>query len=315
MKAIFIQQDCLVFPHSGQDAIPDVQLRPGVAEGLQSLADAGLFMIVLAPGVCGNAEYSLPAIHAVTQHTLEVIRQNKGQVDALLQCSHRVEDHCDCWGSYPGFLYHAASQLELRLDECYLLCNEPSDVLLAYMVGCRPILVLNGHSIGDVYGEHQPEPHDFPIARDFHSAVEYVLVEEQGSEIWGHPRPASAFAQLDEGMLPAAEVPEFSPTLRLLSPVPGAKWTLLSSLPQVSRSARQWLAIFIFGGVWLSLGIAYILTHLYRVQPFPEFVWYLTLQFIPRPMRGLLFIVTGILVVIVSMRAFVRLFPNGTSRA
>lgn len=314
MKAIFVQQDCLVFLQSAKEAAPDVQLRPGVPEGLQSLADAGLFIIVLAPGVCGDAESSLPTHQAMAQNALQVIRHNEGQVDALLQCSHQLEDHCDCWGSYPGFLYHAASQLELRLDECYLVCTEPSDVLLAYRVGCRPILVLNGHSIADVYGEHQPEPHDFPIARDFPSAVQYVLVEEQGSEIWGHPHPASAFAQLDEDLVQTAEVPEFSPTLRLLSPVPGAKWTLLSSLPQVSRSARQWLVLFIFGGVWLSLGIAYILTHLYRVQPFPEFVWYLTLQFIPRPMRGLLFIITGVVVVIVSMRAFLRLFPNGSRR-
>ncbi len=314
MRAIFVQQDCLVFSQSAQEIEPSVQLRPGVAEGLQALADAGLFIIALAPGVCADAESSLPASQVVTQHMLEVVRQNKGQVDAVLQCSHRLEDHCDCWGSYPGFLYYAASQLELRLDECYLLCTDPSDVLLAYTVGCRPILILNGHSIAEVYGNHQPEPHDFPISRDFQSAVQYVLTEEEGNEIWGHPHPAAAFAQLDEDLAPTMEVPEFSPTLRLLSPVPGAKWTLLSSLPQVSRSARQWLVLFVFGGVWLSLGIAYILTHLYRVQPFPEFVWYLTLQFIPRPLRGLLFIVTGVVVVVVSMRAFLRLFPNGSRR-
>ena len=109
-----------------------------------------------------------------------------------------------------------------------------------------------------------------------------------------------------------AEAREVHPTLRLLSPVPGAR-ILPPSLLQISRSARQWLALFIFGGVWLSLGIAYILTHLYRVQPFPDFVWYLTLQFIPRPVRGLLFIGTGVIVVVVSLRAFVHLFPsNGT---
>jgi hypothetical protein len=105
------------------------------------------------------------------------------------------------------------------------------------------------------------------------------------------------------------EAAEVHPTLRLLSPVPGAR-VLPVSLPQISRTARQWLALFVFGGVWLSLGIAYILTHLYRVQPFPEFVWYLTLQFIPRPVRGLLFIGTGVAVVAISLRAFLRLFPN-----
>jgi hypothetical protein len=115
-------------------------------------------------------------------------------------------------------------------------------------------------------------------------------------------------------MAPVGEAPEFSPTLKLLSPIPGAKGALLAALPQVSRTAWRWLAVFVAGGVWLSLGIAYILTHLYRVQPFPEFVWYLTLQFIPRPVRGLLFILTGMVVVVVSLRAFMHLFPNGRRR-
>jgi tellurite resistance protein TehA-like permease len=67
--------------------------------------------------------------------------------------------------------------------------------------------------------------------------------------------------------------------------------------------------------VWLSLGIAYLLTHLYRVQPFPEFVYYLTLQFIPRPVRAALFILTGVGAVAVSLRAFLNLFPaNGKRR-
>jgi hypothetical protein len=80
------------------------------------------------------------------------------------------------------------------------------------------------------------------------------------------------------------------------------------------RHVRQWLVLFVLGGVWLSLGIAYLLTHLYRVQPFPEFVWYLTLQFVPRPIRGLLFIAGGMVVVAMSLRAFLQLFPSGDRR-
>jgi len=72
--------------------------------------------------------------------------------------------------------------------------------------------------------------------------------------------------------------------------------------------------VYVLGGVWLSLGIAYLLTDLYRQHPFPAFVWYLTLQFIPRPVRGLLFILTGLLVVVISLRAFWHLFPGNGRR-
>ena len=314
MTAVFIKRDCLLLPGSGTPETA-VQLHPGVAEGLQSLAATELFIIVLDTGLCGITETMPGMDEATTQRMLGLIRDGKGRVDALLECPHHPQDHCGCWGTYPGFLYAAAAQLELRLDECYLLCDEPSDVLLAYRVGCRPVLILNGHSIADLYDGHQPEPCDFPVARDFRLAVEYVLAEAEANEQWGHPHPSSSLSQVDEEMVPAGEAPEFSPTLQLLSPLPGAKGALLPSLPQVGRSARQWLLVFIVGGVWLSLGIAYILTHLYRVQPFPEFVWYLTLQFIPRPARGLLFILTGVVVVVVSLRAFLHLFSSNGRRS
>jgi hypothetical protein len=290
------------------------ELRPGAAEGLESLAALDLFIIVLDCPRCVAPAGKSAQDASSTEHMLELVRQGRGRVDALLQCPHHSGENCDCWGLYPGFLYHAAAQLELRLEECYLLGNEPDDVVKSHRVGCRPMLILDGNSIADLYGGHQPEPRDFPIARDLCSAVQYVVVEEEANEQWGHPHPPSSLAQMEEELVLAEEAPEFHPKLRLLSPVPGARGIVLGSLPQVSRSARQWLALFVFGGVWLSLGIAYILTHLYRVQPFPEFVWYLTLQFIPRPVRGFLFIVTGIAVVAVSLRAFVHLYPNNSGR-
>ncbi|MGC8787907.1 MAG: HAD hydrolase-like protein [Anaerolineae bacterium] len=312
MKAVFIKRDLLLEPSPGEG---QVKLRPGVAEGLGALAGKGLFLlIVLDTASCALVPEALPAAQAaVTQPMLEAIRAGGGRVDALLECPHRPEDRCGCWGTYPGFLYAAAAQLDLHLEECYLLCDEANDVLLAYKVGCRPVLVLDGRTIGDLYDGHQPEPRDFPIARDFQMAVQYVLCEEEANEAWGHPRQPASLSKLEEPV-PMDENPELAPTLRLLTPVPGLKGALLLNLPQLSRNARQWLLVFVLGGVWLSLGIAYILTHLYRVQPFPAFVWYLTLQFIPRPLRGLLFIISGAVVVWISLRAFLRLFPGNGQR-
>nr|MBC7245188.1 hypothetical protein [Chloroflexota bacterium] len=313
MRAVFIKRDLLLEPPSAQ-ATGQVKLRPGVVEGLAALAAKDLFLIILDTASCALAPEAVPVANAtVTQPMLEAIRARGGRVDALLECPHRPDAQCGCWGTYPGFLYAAAAQLDLRLEECYLLCDEANDVLLAYRVGCRPMLILDSRTIGDLYDGHQPEPRDFPIARDFAMAVQYILCEEDANEQWGHPRQPTPISKL-EGLAPTAEAPELMPTLRLLSPVPGLRGALLFNIPQLSRSARQWLLIFILGGVWLSLGIAYILTHLYRVQPFPAFVWYLTLQFIPRPVRGLLFIATGAAVIWISLRAFLRLFPSNGQR-
>jgi uncharacterized cofD-like protein len=57
---------------------------------------------------------------------------------------------------------------------------------------------------------------------------------------------------------------------------------------------KRWVLLMTAGLVFASLGLAYELTHLYRSQPLPEVAGIVTLQFIDRPLRGLLFFLLGI---------------------
>lgn len=53
---------------------------------------------------------------------------------------------------------------------------------------------------------------------------------------------------------------------------------------------KRWLVLLLFGIALMGLGIAYILKEAYLQAPLPGAFYYLTLQFMPRWMRGLLFI-------------------------
>jgi uncharacterized cofD-like protein len=56
---------------------------------------------------------------------------------------------------------------------------------------------------------------------------------------------------------------------------------------------KRWL-LLLFGAIlFLSLGMAILMVHLYREGTFPEFVFYVTLQFIPRFWRAVLLVVVG----------------------
>ena len=57
---------------------------------------------------------------------------------------------------------------------------------------------------------------------------------------------------------------------------------------------KRWLVLLVLGITFVSLGVAYLMTQVYRTQPFPEFVGVLTLQFIGRAERGVLFIGFGV---------------------
>jgi hypothetical protein len=54
------------------------------------------------------------------------------------------------------------------------------------------------------------------------------------------------------------------------------------------------LALTFAGVVLLSLGVAYLVIHAYQTVEFPTFFWFLTLQFLPYPARGILLLLAGL---------------------
>ncbi len=57
---------------------------------------------------------------------------------------------------------------------------------------------------------------------------------------------------------------------------------------------KRWLALLLMGMVLFSLGLAYLLRTLYVSRPYPHGVYYLTLQFLPRWTRALIFGAAGV---------------------
>ena len=62
---------------------------------------------------------------------------------------------------------------------------------------------------------------------------------------------------------------------------------------------KRWFGLAVLGMVLISLGVAYIVVHVYRVQPLPEVFTTITLQFIERPVRGAILFALGIVCMIV----------------
>lgn len=64
---------------------------------------------------------------------------------------------------------------------------------------------------------------------------------------------------------------------------------------------KRWLALLMLGIVLLSLGLAYLLRHLYADTALPPVFYYLTLQFLPRPARAFLLGFIGIGLIALSL--------------
>lgn len=240
---------------------------------------------------------------------LQSLVKQGGRHIAFLQCLHPADESCDCWTDRPSLILDSAAGHGIRLDESYLLCHDLHDVSMAHIAGCRSILILGDRSIGDVYGAAHPAYKDFPIALSLSQALDFIL-EEDRSVIEIGPPPRIYPPPLPRGAAERSSVPGW---LRWLPVDSGLRssWgnggELRKVLPLIPHMTR-WLAIMTVGLIGISLGVAYLLITLYRNQPFPEIVWYLTLQFIPRPARGLLFILAGGLAIWLAFRQLVLPF-------
>jgi len=64
---------------------------------------------------------------------------------------------------------------------------------------------------------------------------------------------------------------------------------------------KRWLACLFAGILCLALGVAYVLVHFYREAHFPAWTYYVTLQFIPRAVRGAIFLVLGVGLIVLAL--------------
>mgnify|MGYP005838887179 CR=1 FL=1 len=272
--------------------------REATRAGLRALAQTELFTILLDP--C--PETPVPAQGAAPR-LAAAIEAVGGRIDAVVSCPHPPGFGCSCWGGHPGLILEAASRFDLQLNECYLVAASATDADLATAAGVRPILLLQERTIGEVLGD-RPARKDYPVARELVQGVEYIQAEERISAQLGRPRQAATPPPVEDVARPVVGTP-------VVTPISRAAMAASRRLRLRPREMARWLGFFILGGVWLSLGIAYILTQLYRQQPFPEVVWYITLQFIPRVARGVLFILTGVAVVLLASWSLFHAFGNG----
>jgi D-glycero-D-manno-heptose 1,7-bisphosphate phosphatase len=304
MKAVFVHKNCVlrdsrVDPESPPDGW---RLVPATLEAMRLLATDNTLVFLYGRtrepmGTKGEQGHD-PAFDALVSQ----IKAGGGRVDGTIACPHDSEMNCHCWGDFPGILWVPANQFGLHLEDCYVLADNEQNVNTAYAAGARPLVVLCGRTIGEIFGD-RPSHKDYPIAVDMTTAVGYIGVEEDIAEQIGQSRNPAPALPPEEELL---HDPEVLPRLTLTSELAeGLHANLLKTRFEL-RDIGRWLTFFVMGAVGLSLGIAYLLTHLYRVAPFPEYAYYITLQFIPRPVRGALFIIWGVGILVLAVRSFYR---------
>ncbi|MGC9360513.1 MAG: hypothetical protein ACP5G7_09105 [Anaerolineae bacterium] len=297
--AVFVEANVLLRDSAlDPQALPEEwSLAPATLEAMRSLSSGDPLVLLLGDEMPAAGEH-----RGVLRELVEQVTAGGGRIDALITCPHEEGDACRCWGDFPGMIWVAALQFDLGVEACYLLADGELGVATARAAGVRPVLSLCGRTIEQALGAF-PKFKDFPVAMDLSKALYYVDVENAISEALGHSREQAPAVPSSE-TLHAHQ--EGLPEVHLLSQRAEAIRAQLRRSRVQLRDVGRWMSFFVAGVIGLGLGIAYLLTHLYREQPFPSWVYWATLQFIPRPVRGALFVTVGAVILVFAVRSLYR---------
>lgn len=161
-RAVFIDRDGTISEEVGYINHPSrFRVFPYSAEAIKLLNDAGwLAVVVTNQAGVARGYFTEEMIHAV-HNQLEVdLKDGGARLDAIYYCAHHpsVGDKpyrfdCACRKPKPGLILLAAAELDVDLDESWMVGDRYSDIELARNAGVNSAFVLSGYGRGE--WEHQ----------------------------------------------------------------------------------------------------------------------------------------------------------------
>jgi D-glycero-D-manno-heptose 1,7-bisphosphate phosphatase len=180
-RAVFLDRDGVLnraVVRGGKPFAPaspdELEVVPGVAHACRWLSERGLVLVVVTnqPDVT-RGHQTMSGVEAINALVLEQVR-----VDALYMCTHDDADGCACRKPKPGMLLDAARDLNLDLNQSFMVGDRWTDITAGQEAGCRTVYIDYG------YQERGPDEPDHVVDNPV-DALEWILmtvqVEEGGS--------------------------------------------------------------------------------------------------------------------------------------
>jgi D,D-heptose 1,7-bisphosphate phosphatase len=152
--AVFLDRDGTINEEVGYLDRPEkLRLIPGVARAIRVINDSGMKAIVVTnqSGVARGFfdEQMVAAIHGRLQ---AMLRETGAWIDCFYYCPHhptqgegRYRRDCPCRKPAPGMLLRAAKELDLSLEDSYIIGDTLKDIEAGARIGVRGVLVQTGY--------------------------------------------------------------------------------------------------------------------------------------------------------------------------
>jgi len=145
-KALILDRDgTLIEDKNYAYKIEDLELLPGVIEGLKLLQKEFLLFIVTNQSGIGRGYYTISEFHVYNNHLLKILNEQHIEIKKTFFCPHLKEDNCGCRKPKTKFIDMIVDEFEIDVNKSWVIGDHPSDIEFGVNSGCRTVYLTTGH--------------------------------------------------------------------------------------------------------------------------------------------------------------------------
>jgi D-glycero-D-manno-heptose 1,7-bisphosphate phosphatase len=148
-KAIFLDRDGVInrkpAEHDYVKKWEEMVVLPGAKKALTLIKQSGYLAVVITNqrGVARN----MMKIEDVNDVHRRLNLKMEGLIDGFYCCFHDHEDNCECRKPKPGLIHKAAAEMDIDLEESWMIGDSESDIECGFAAGTKVRLMETNGSL------------------------------------------------------------------------------------------------------------------------------------------------------------------------
>lgn len=145
-KAILLDRDgTLIEDKNYVYKVEDLEILPGVINGLKKLQKDYIFIIVTNQSGIGRGYYTEENFHNFNNHLIRLLKYEDIEILKTYYCPHLKEDECSCRKPKTKFIIDIINDYNVNIQESWMIGDHPSDVQFGINAGCKTVFLTTGH--------------------------------------------------------------------------------------------------------------------------------------------------------------------------
>jgi len=122
--------------------ISDVEILPGVVEGLSLLSKNNYrFIVITNQSPVGRKLISLEQLDEINKYLIDLLLKHEIKIEKIYSCTHLPENYCDCRKPKIGLFQKAENDFRINKESSTLIGDSDSDILAGLNWGCKTIKI------------------------------------------------------------------------------------------------------------------------------------------------------------------------------